>query len=520
MIGLLGLIYKQNIIVVSAIYIFSVFYIYKKNLKAGFLKALKSFKEIKTDLLGSISLLILVSQAAVNLVGVMGPELGFDALWYHLVIPKLYLESYSIFYIPGGLLYYSAMPKLAEMLYVAGLVFGNEIFAKLIHFSFGILSLVALYKLSHKFFSMKWALLVCVVFYSNLVVGWQSITAYIDLSRTFFEIMALWGFINFIEKVEPLPRFNLERNKWLAISAIMLGLAISIKLLAIGSLVIFSILIIYFSIKMPSFKLKSLFTNILVYWWVTLLIPLPWFIFSYINTGNPAYPFFSNIYPVEFNFSLINPLNLSDPINPLYVILAPIGLLFFNKQEQRIKIISLYAILTYVVWQLTPNTGGGRFLLPYLPAFSILSVWVISKIWKLKIRPIILGFVIFFSLFSIVYRFGANSKYIPVVVGIQSKSDFLTKNLNFSFGDFYDTDGYFRKNIKDNDKVLLYGFHNLYYVDFPFIDSSWVKKGDEFNYIAVQNSNLPKRFSSWNRIYYNPLTHVKLYSQGGKKWIF
>ncbi len=66
--------------------------------------------------------------------------------------------------------------------------------------------------------------------------------------------------------------------------------------------------------------------------------------------------------------------------------------------------------------------------------------------------------------------------------------------------------------------VLLYGFHNLYYVNFPFLDSSWVKKGDRFNYIAVQESSLPIRFNSWKKIYTNPKTHVVLYSDGGLIW--
>ena len=141
-------------------------------------------------------------------------------------------------------------------------------------------------------------------------------------------------------------------------------------------------------------------------------------------------------------------------------------------------------------------------------------------IWKSKIRYAVVGLVIFFSLFSIIYRFGANLKYIPVIIGQQSKSDFLAKHLNFSFGDFYDTDMYFEKNIKTSDIVLLYGFHNLYYVDFPFIDSSWAKKGDRFNYIAIQDSIIPERFKYWNLIYYNSKTDVKVYSLGGIKWTY
>ena len=137
-----------------------------------------------------------------------------------------------------------------------------------------------------------------------------------------------------------------------------------------------------------------------------------------------------------------------------------------------------------------------------------------SKMYLIK--NFLLIIIITISSTSIIYRAAANAKYIPVIIGLQSKDAYLTNNLNFSFGDFYDTDAYFKKNIKSADRILLFGFHNLYYINFPFIDSSWVKKGDSFNYIAIQNSKLPKQFENWNRIYKNEKTHVELYSLGGK----
>ena len=158
--------------------------------------------------------------------------------------------------------------------------------------------------------------------------------------------------------------------------------------------------------------------------------------------------------------------------------------------------------------------------MPYLPVFSILAVYSIEKLKDKKIEIVIMIAVVIVALSSIFYRAAANKKFVPVLLGSQSKSTFLAKNLNFSFGDFYDTDGYFAKTVKQSDKVLLFGFHNLYYVDFPFIDSSYVKKGDKFNYIAVQNSSLPVRFSDWKEIYYNRLAHVGLYVKEGKKWVY
>lgn len=498
--GLLGFLYKQNILLVTFIYLFVIIFIFRQKFNLFKLKdsAMRHIK--KTSKMGLVLLSLLVIQSTVNFIGALGPELGFDALWYHLTLPKIYLINHTVDYIPGGLLYYSAMPKLTEMLYVVGLALGSEIFAKIIHFSFGILSLFALYSLSRKILSKTFSLLVIILFYSNLVVGWMSITAYVDLARTFFEIMALWGFVNWIEKKD---------RKWLIISSILLGLAISVKLLVLGSLIIFSILII---------KLSHKISNLIIYLVFALFIPLPWFIFSLIHTGSPIYPFFSNIYPVKVHLNLINPLNLSDPISPLYVLFLPIGLFIYKKLKPTQKIIFLYSFIAIIIWFLTPQTGGGRFILPYLPAFSILSIVVIQEIIIIKTQRVLIGAIVVLSLFSIIYRFGANFKYFSVILGKELKANFLAKNLNFSYGDFYDTDGYFAKKIKERDMVLLYGFHNLYYIKFPFIDSSYAKKGDKFNYVAIQNSNLPKRFIDWKLIYSNRITHVKLYSKEDKIW--
>ena len=508
--GLVGILYKDHIVLATFIFGLFILYFYKKKIKSKlpqYSKVLKQMQKInvksaKRNWLPIVAFSILVLQGIVNLIGALGPELGFDALWYHLTLPKIYLQNHAIFYIPGGLLYYSTMPKLTEMLYTVGLSFGSEIFAKLIHFSFGILTLIALYRLSRKFLSKTYSLLALVLFYSNLIVGWISISAYIDLARTFFEIMALWGFVNWIEKKE---------KKWLIISAILLGLAISTKLLALGSLLIFAILIVIFTRKI---------NNILIYCFCALIIPLPWFIFSYIYTGNPVYPFFTSIYPVKFTLDLINPLSLSDPISSLYVIFLPITIFIYKKLKLSFKIISLYSFLAIIAWYLTPQTGGGRFILPYLPAFSLMTLVIINMIKRIALRSIFIGLIVALALFSIIYRGAANSRHIPVILGRESKSQFLTKYLNFSFGDFYDTDGYFADKIKKEDQVLLYGIHNLYYINFPFIDSSYIKKGDVFNYIAVQGSNFPYRFRFWNLIYYNDKTNIRLYSLGGLRWTY
>jgi hypothetical protein len=162
--------------------------------------------------------------------------------------------------------------------------------------------------------------------------------------------------------------------------------------------------------------------------------------------------------------------------------------------------------------------------MPYLPVFSIICAAVLDYIIKKRneftpmLAKYIIGIIILIAVTTIGYRALASLKYIPVITGQQSKQAFLTNNLNFSFGDFYDIDGFFSRTITEKDTVLMIGFHNLYYVEFPFEHISWIKKGETYNYIAVQNAELPERFRSWKLIYENKTTNVKLYSDGGIEW--
>lgn len=502
--GIAGVFYNEIIVWFTLIYFPVSLFLGRKFMKPQFFRLPKQKIII-------LLIFLLLLQILINVIGALAPELSFDALWYHLTLPKLYLEKHAVFYIPGGLLYYSAMPKLGEMFFAAGLSFGGETVAKLIHFGFGIITACALYLFSRKYFIPFISLLAVVIFYANIVVAWESTVAYIDLIRTFFELMALWGFVNWWET---------KKNKWLVLSAILMGFAITTKLLAIGSFLIILVLLCYKAYRTRRIKL------VIIYCLLTLIIPLPWLLFSYINTGNFVYPFFSDIYSISpeplslwgFLREIWNVLLFSsDPISPLYLITLPLLVFYYPKLPTHLKPVVWYSLLAIVMWYFTPRTGGGRFLLPYLPACSLLCAGVLYQIGKsvsVESRIIynaLIGLILFTAVITICYRGVATIKFLPVVAGQQSRESFLQDNLNFTFGDFYDTDNYFKNMITTDDTVLLYGFHNLYYVDFPYVHASWVQAGDRFNYIAVQKGELPARFADWQLIHMNAKTMVKLY---------
>jgi len=337
--------------------------------------------------------LLIVIQAGVNLVGALGPERGFDALWYHLPIPKMWLESQKIFFI-GGNLYYSAMPHLVDLLYVWG-----EMPAKLMHLAFGLLATAVTYKLARKWLEQKWSMLAAVIFYSNLVVGWQSTTAYIDLGRTFFEVLA----------------FYLLVNKKIYKSAIVIGLAMATKIWAVGSLGILGVLVALGMGWRKSVKFVIL----------ALVVAAPWYVFAWASTGNPIYPIGS--VPIDVVWGGINILRLADPINPIYVMVLPIiiwslispsSIPPLNLRGGKVKggdmvVLGLYCFLSFGVWYLTPRTGGGRFLLPYLPVWSVAAAIVIkiSSISRLRdeaIKKFLVAMIIILAVISIGYRAAAN----------------------------------------------------------------------------------------------------------------
>ncbi len=514
LIGILGYLYADVIKWITFLCLFSAFFILFRNIKSTILYL---YLDLKTNLTNQIAFFCLISillLICVTSIGVLGPEYGFDALWYHLTLPKIYLSHHEITYIPGGLFYYSAMPKLGEMFYISALVFEGEVLAKVIHFSVGLFSLFALYLFSRKFFSVKISLLICLIYYSNLVVLWESITAYIDLFRVFYEILAVFALIRWISG---------EGKKWFYISAIMVGLAVATKLIAITSLTLYILLIGFVSYK-ENIHFFKLLKEIAVYTVLAILVVIPWFVFSYINTGNPLYPVFSG-YPLNYSLSMLSLfsfteailflfLKAEDPISPIYIISFPLMIYYFRNMRRELQYISFLSCLSVIFWYITPRTGGGRFILPYLPLYSLLVGEIVRLTWNKKFFRYTLILSIFFTTsISISYRFLANQKYISYLLGHETKSRFLTKHLTFTFGDFYDSDGYFERKLNDSDRVLLYGFHNLYYVNFSFIHSSYIKKGDTFNYIAVQHTDLPMRFRKWRLIYTNTVTGVKLYAK-------
>jgi len=507
LIGYLSLLTAKNVFLASFAFLVICFFVFVKQ------KRIKQIKKALCDLgrwfyglpfWGYLLIMVFFFQIMLNFIGAISPEVSFDALWYHLTIPKIFIEKQRIFFIPGGLLYYSVMPALTEMFYLVAILFANEIFAKLIHFGFGLLAFFMVYKTARLYLAEKYSFLTAIIFYTMPVVGWLSTAAYIDLSRTFFEVLGLFLFLNW---------YKTRKAGFLVKSGLVLGFALGTKLLAFGSIAVFLVLLVIFS--------KRRFLNLVIFSGGFVVTSFIWFVGAYWFTGNFFYPLFTDILDkshklVSFgvgrfigDFFMVNIIN-QDPLTCIILILAPLVVLAFGKLIKLERLLFLYCCFAYVVWYLTPRTGGGRFILPYIPAFIILTVTAAYKYFNGKIWRIA-KYLIFFSILGNVgFRIFSSFHFLPFILGKVDRATYLKNNLDFGTNVFFDVDGFFEKRIKKDEKVLIYCSHNLYYVNFPFIHESWYK-GEKVDYVLTQNCQIPEKFNDSSLIYKNSLSGVKLY---------
>lgn len=511
--GLAGVLSLHSVQIITICFLVVLLYVYWRSA----VSELRSFprRVSMISLPEKVFVVLLFFMGLINILGVLGPEISFDALWYHLTLAKLYILQQTGFFVPGGLLYYSAMPRLGEFFYVGALSFG-ESYAKGLHFLFGVFTVILVYHTTRLFAGRMLSFFACMIFYSNLVVGWESISGYVDLMWTFFVTASIYLLL----------RFSFVKQKQLLyLSGIFVGLAVSIKILALGSLALLLATLLFLKMRTKESGIGK--RDFVYVGALTVILAFPWLLFSYIHTGNPVYPFFTERYPSDFSvFSLQNFREsvttfvfAADPVSPLYLICLPLIFIFrkqFLKKEYMLLFMCAVAV---VVWFLTPKSGGGRFAMVFLPLFSVLIAVLLERIKK---YTFLFKYIVFLGIalnvFSVGYRSAANMKYIPFLIGQETRSNFLIHHLNFSFGDFYDTDHFFKKMIGKDEVVLLIGFHNLYYVDFPYIDQSWVRKGDTFSYVAVQEGDLPNRFTGMKKIYENSVTRVRLYKGEAMVW--
>lgn len=461
------------------------------------------FKSLIQDKILIALLIVFLFFVGFYLLGAIAPEREFDSLWYHLTLPKIWLMHQKVHFISGGLLYYSEMPRLSEMIYGLTLVFDpNGIFAKLIHFSFGVFWALISYEILRIYFLRRLSLILTIIIYSVPIVGWLSGTAYIDLIVCFYVAASLWGFLKY---------FQTQDKIYLFASALMMGFNLEAKLYGwfiFGSLAF--VLLLYRKYK--EFFIFSL---------IGLVMALPYLISAYLATKNPIYPVFT-IQDSSFEVWIDGVSGYKQWLAQIWLKKLPVlfwqmvtfrfapvfGLIFllpfiFRKNKMLI-LATLIFIIFFLAFSLHP-LGEVRYFMVILPVLATLIGYVITEVRSWIFRFLVAVLMIWGLWVN--YNTILNDYKLPLELakGKISRQEYLKKHIGGVWFNFYDVDGYFEKNLLPGDKIITINYHNLFYVDGNFADWSYIGEGKKFQSPKELNEFLRKRQFTFVAIAKDPI---------------
>ncbi|MDI6892708.1 MAG: glycosyltransferase family 39 protein [Actinomycetota bacterium] len=419
-----------------------------------------------------------------NLIGALAPETIFDAIWYHLALPEMYLQNHKVFFV--SYVDYAAFPRMMEMLYTLALALKGEALAKLIHFAMGVLIVLGIYSLSRRFFSKEVSLLAGAIFYCMQPVNMLSATAYIDLGLAFYELLAVYAFAVWLSSRE---------RRWLLLSAVFLGFSLGIKHYAVLLLlVLVAGMLLDFLLTSRREGMGELIKNLAFLCLPAFLIVFPWYLDSYIKTGNPVYPLLNTLFGTGESWekamfastskegwyhghSLLEYFTLpwkfiegeyEGWLSPLFLFLLPLTLLIREKPRM-FKLSLVFGLLFYTVYFVIVPFYTLRYFLPGLPVLAVACAYVWERMSHFDrfLKGFCSGIVVVVLLANLGTLFFKSVSVLPVVAGLESREKYLADTLVW-----YDVNRYIRENLPASHKILVGGAPFFYYFDFNYVYGS------------------------------------------------
>jgi hypothetical protein len=465
-----------------------------RGLSEGLKKGLKVKNSYASGALG----VWLFLMGGLVLLGALAPAGGFewDGLAYHLAIPKIYLQQHHIGPLPW--MSHSNFPLSLEMLYGLGLALKGQILAKLFHFGCGFLLILAVYAWGNAAFGRGSGLLAAALLASVPLFFWEATIAYNELAFALFCFLSIWAWWKSSRE---------DTKSWVMLSGIFAGLALATKMLA-GFLIIFILLaLLWQKLSKKAAPENTPGTALLAGIWLlpAILIAAPWYIKSYLWTGNPVYPFFYSLFDGKYwsqvlagqysaaqavfgmghglQWLLASPWTLTmygyrfydQPesmrlFNLLFTVIGPIFLIFLPaiiwraRQETILRFLLAYCGIALLVWFLL--TQQNRYLLPILPPLALAAAGVMTWLakvnnWSTTIMRILIGLELALGLATAVILVGPQ---LPPVLSLESNEEYLAHTL-----DIYPISEEINRELPAQAKILLLNETRGFYLDRQYL---------------------------------------------------
>ncbi len=391
----------------------------------------------------------------------LAPPARFDALVYHLTLPKIYLSSGDVGYIPEIMFW--GMPQIGEMLFAWSMgLAGNET-ATVLGWWVGVLALCGLIGYTADRFGGS--------------AGWVAATALMGgytmtklLSSGYVEWFSILFGVGVIIAFD--VWWNLGDRAGLVWAGVISGFAMGTKYTG-GVLFIAGVGVVLVYSRYTKIGFRKLLINLAAFMIPAILVLSPWLVKNLLATGNPLYPllfpagsmdrFRLETYQLppwgDWKDIMLLPIRAtiggfegapgySASISPLLLALAPFSLLGYknrtDKQRIAILISVILGIIGMLVWLLASRFSGfliqTRMYFGIFPAYAVLVGAGYQALAEIRLPGLRLGRVVA-VLVSVVLGFNilqvatelVNGGALAVLFNVETPEDYLNDNLGWYY---------------------------------------------------------------------------------------
>ncbi|TXH28918.1 MAG: hypothetical protein E6Q99_01720 [Elusimicrobia bacterium] len=212
------------------------------------------------------------------------PEVFYDALVYHLGVPRWYLLEGGLRYYPA---YHAQFPFTRQMINLFGLALQGDTLAKLLHFATSVQILGTFLAMAERFGRRRVGLLASLIFLSVPMVAMNLWTTGVDVALTAVSLLALGA--GLISLTAPAPR------PWVVLSGLFLGLTVSTKYPGGVDAAVWGG-VFFFHRAFVEKNPRAAFRDLAILVGVAFLVFLPWLVKNAVLTGNPVYPYLHGLF--------------------------------------------------------------------------------------------------------------------------------------------------------------------------------------------------------------------------------
>lgn len=228
------------------------------------------------DRLSRLAGLFVLFTLGLGLFNALAPPVKWDALVYHLTLPKLYGQTHGVRLEAD--FFFSGMPQLTEMLYTAAVLLRGPIAAQTLGWAFGALLALGLAAHAHELLGARFAALTPAVLFSSFTVALSLSWAYADMLLMLLSLACLIALRQW--RITQQPR-------WLWLAAVFAGFAMGCKYTA--ALVPFGAAAVIALTPAPLLP-RSRARLPAAFLLIAFLTFSPWLLKNWFFTSSPTYP--------------------------------------------------------------------------------------------------------------------------------------------------------------------------------------------------------------------------------------